>query len=56
MTWSALYTVVVSVLFIALLYWVLKPANKKKLEGYGRIPFGSDNNDEPSSTSENQQS
>jgi len=43
MTFGAFATLLVTVAFAGLLYWVLRPANKARLESYGSIPL----DDEP---------
>jgi cbb3-type cytochrome oxidase subunit 3 len=37
-----LATVLVSLAFVGLCVWVLRPSNKTRLERYGQIPFDDD--------------
>ena len=39
MTFGAIATVLVAVAFGGLLFWVLRPGNKARLESYGSIPL-----------------
>ncbi len=39
MTFGALMTLLVSVAFAGLLYWVLRPSNKERLQSYASIPL-----------------
>jgi cbb3-type cytochrome oxidase subunit 3 len=45
MTLGALATLLVSLAFAGLLYWVLSPRNKVRLQSYASIPI--DDEDEP---------
>jgi cbb3-type cytochrome oxidase subunit 3 len=42
MTFGAFVTLLVSVGFAALFYWVLNPRNKARLQSYGSIPLDDD--------------
>lgn len=42
---SVIVTVLVPIAFTALLVWVLRPLNKKRLESYGSIPLDEDRDD-----------
>ena len=39
MTFGAFVTLLVSLAFAALFYWVLNPRNKARLQSYARIPL-----------------
>ena len=39
MTFGAIATLLVAVAFGGLLFWVLRPGNKARLESYGSIPL-----------------
>lgn len=39
---SSLWVVWLSALFLGILFWVLRPSNKKRLEEHGRIPLDDD--------------
>jgi cbb3-type cytochrome oxidase subunit 3 len=43
MTFGALATLLVSLAFAGLLYWVLNPRNKTRLQSYASIPLEDDN-------------
>lgn len=45
MTFGAFVTLLVSIAFAALLYWVLNPRNKARFQSYASIPL---EDDEPS--------
>jgi len=42
MTFGALATLLVSLAFAGLLYWVLSPRNKTRLQSYASIPLDDD--------------
>ena len=39
MSFGAIATLLVAIAFGGLVYWVLRPANKTRLESYGCIPL-----------------
>jgi|APFre7841882724_1041349.scaffolds.fasta_scaffold554991_1 cbb3-type cytochrome oxidase subunit 3 len=45
MNFGAIATLLVAGAFVGLLFWVLRPANKARLESYGSIPL--DDEDHP---------
>jgi cbb3-type cytochrome oxidase subunit 3 len=42
MSFGAIATLLVAVAFTGLVYWVLRPSNKARLESYGAIPLDDD--------------
>ena len=42
MTFGAFATLLVTIAFAALFYWVLNPRNKARLQSYASIPFDDD--------------
>jgi cbb3-type cytochrome oxidase subunit 3 len=44
-TFGAIATLLVAIAFAGLLYWVLRPANKTRLESHGSIPLDDQSSD-----------
>lgn len=42
MSFGAIATLLVAIAFTGLVYWVLRPSNKARLESYGAIPLDDD--------------
>jgi len=45
MTFGAFATLLVTFAFGGLLFWVLRPRNKARLQSYAQIPFDDDSSD-----------